>query len=171
MRAEGLGQILLRGCQAPTLEYGGRKGVTGGMRQRDLGEGAGRTVSQMGLWGQTCEGPKAGPSLPPGGGPETLPTGRCGCCLPMPSWQWVLWPWRREARLVPLPPVAVQVCVGITASRLPRGLPAASACSPVSCYFPRWCWPLVLEQQSWILGTEAWRRLEIRWRCADGERP
>ena len=61
----------------------------------------------MGLWGQACEGPKAGPSLPPGGGPETPPTGRCGFCLPMPSWQWVLWPWRREARLVPLPPVAV----------------------------------------------------------------
>ena len=64
-----------------------------------------------------------------------------------------------------------QVCVGITTSRLPRGLPAASTCSLVSCNFPRWCWPLVLEQQSWILGTEAWRRLEIRWRCADGEWP
>lgn len=119
----------------------------------------------MGLWGGACEWPKAGPVFLLAEvlrhRPRetwTLPAharGR-GCCSPgirkLISSPCHLWPF--------------QGLCGITFSRgSPRGyrlLPLAAWCLVTS----PWCWPLVLEQQSWILGTEAWGRpgdsLEVR---------
>lgn len=106
----------------------------------------------MGLWDQACEGPEAGRSLPPGRGPKHCPWGDVDVACPLSHGR----PWRREACLVSLPPVVIPGLCGHH-----HLLDAQGAASYFHlekhnlafCNFPPWGWPLILEQQSWILGA------------------